>query len=135
MVKSKMRVDPQYTYQDYKDNVQGSFNVLGDENYETADKITDWMTDVDDNLFVPNSTSLALWMISLGEYEIRHDILEHRVLVEISYHIPRFQMGKYVEDLSEEEYEQVKADVDYILSKIELVKVKTLEDDPMEDDE
>lgn len=127
-----MRVDPEYVYKEYKETVIGAFGSLGDEHYETADKITDWMADEDDELLVLNSTSLALWIISIGEYEVRHDILEHRVLEQLSYHIPRFQMGKYVDDLTKEEYEQVKADVDYILSKVQLIKVKTLEDDEEE---
>lgn len=124
-----MRVDPEYIYREYKERVHDAFCILGRKGYETADKITDWMTDDDDDLLIPNSTSLAIWIISIGEYEIRHNILEDRVLEQLSYHIPRFQMGKYVDDLSEEEYEQVKADIDYILSKVELIKLENLEDD------
>jgi hypothetical protein len=124
-----MRVDPELTYQDYKDGVIGAFHLLGRKGHETADTITDWLADEDDDLLIPNSTSLAIWIISIGEYEVRHNILEDRVLEQLSYHIPRFQMGKYVDDLSEEEYEQVKADIDYILSKVELIKLENLEDD------
>lgn len=124
-----MRIDPEYVYSEYKDRVEGAFNILGTEGYKTPDKITDWMADDDDDLLISNSTSLAIWIISIGEYEVRHNILEDRVLEQLSYHIPRFQMGKYVDDLSEEEYEQVKADIDYILSKVELIKLENLEDD------
>lgn len=124
-----MRVDPELTYQDYKDGVEDAFGLLGFKGCETADRITDWLADEDDDLLIPNSTSLAIWIISIGEYEVRHNILEDRVLEQLSYHIPRLQMGKYVDDLSEEEYEQVKADIDYILSKVELIKLENLEDD------
>lgn len=124
-----MRVDPELTYQDYKDGVEDAFSILGHKGHETADTITNWLADEDDDLLIPNSTSLAIWIISIGEYEVRHNILEDRVLEQLSYHIPRFQMGKYVDDLSEEEYEQVKADIDYILSKVELIKLENLEDD------
>lgn len=129
---SKMRVEPELTYQDYKDGVSDAFHLLGDRDFETAEDITNYMTDEDDDLLVPNSTSLAIWIISIGEYEVRHDLLEQRVLEQLSYHIPRFQMGKYVEDLTAEELEQVKEDIDYILSRVELIKVRTLEDDPEE---
>ena len=124
-----MRVDPEYIYSEYKDRVKDAFSLMECKGYETADTITNWMADEDDELLIPNSTSLAIWIISIGEYEVRHDILEDRVLEQLSYHIPRFQMGKYVDDLSEEEYKQVKEDVDYILSKVKLIKVRTLEDD------
>lgn len=124
-----MRVDPELTYQDYKDGVEDAFSILGYKGHETADTITNWLADEDDDLLIPNSTSLAIWIISIGEYEIRHNILEDRVLEQLSYHIPRFQMGKYVDDLSEEEYEQIKADIDYILSKVELIRLENLEDD------
>ena len=127
-----MRVDPELTYQDYKDGVKDAFRLMDYKGHETADTITDWMADDDDDLLIPNSTSLAIWIISIGEYEVRHNILEDRVLEQLSYHIPRFQMGKYVDDLSEEEYKQVKEDVDYILSKVNLIKVRTLEDDKEE---
>ena len=124
-----MRVAPELTYQDYKESTADAFRLLGRKGHETADTITDWLTDEDDELLAPNSTSLALWIISIGEYEVRHDILEDRVLEQLSFHVPRLQMGKYVDDLSKEEYEQIKADIDYILSKIKLIKLKTYDDD------
>ena len=42
-----MRVDPELTYQDYKDGVIGCFNLLGRKGCETAEKITNWMADED----------------------------------------------------------------------------------------
>ena len=67
-----MRVDPELTYQDYKDGVIGCFNLLGRKGCETAEKITNWMADEDDDLLIKDSTSLAIWIITIGEYEIRH---------------------------------------------------------------
>ena len=40
-----MRVDPELTYQDYKDGVEDAFHLLGNKNYMTPNKITDYMTD------------------------------------------------------------------------------------------
>ena len=116
----KMRIDPEYIYREYKEGVHDAFSLMGCKGYETADKITDWMADDDDDLLIPNSTSLVIWLISIGEYEVRHNILEDRVLAQLSHYIPEFNKGVYNEDLTEEEYKQVKADVDYILSKVKL---------------
>ncbi len=124
-----MRVDPELTYQDYKDGVTGAFNLLGDKGWEKAENITDYMTEEDDDLLIKDSTSLAIWIVTIGEYEVRHDILEKRVHNELCYHIPRFLDGVYDDDLSEEEHKQMQADVDYILSKIELYEVVPIEDD------
>lgn len=130
-----MRVDPELTYAEYKEGVEGAFNLLGRKGHETADTITNWMADEDDDLLVPESTSLAIWLISIGEYEIRHDILEDRVLVQLSHYIPEFNRGAYDDDLTEEEYKQVKADVDYILSKVKLYDKVVPVDDSDDEDE
>ncbi len=90
------------------------------------------MADEDDDLLIEDSTSLAIWIITIGEYEVRHDILEKRVHNELCYHIPRFLDGLYDDDLTEEEHKQMQEDVDYILSKIELYEVHPAEDDDEE---
>jgi hypothetical protein len=123
-----MRVEPELTYQDYKDGVITAFHLLGQETLETPRDITDYMAEEDDDLLIRNSTSLALWMISIGEYEVRHNILENRVCEMLGFHIPRFLDGRYTEDLTEEEYEQVKADVEYILSETEIEYWDNIED-------
>jgi hypothetical protein len=119
---------PEQTYQDYKNEVEESFQRLGRKNWEDAKSITDYMAEEDDDLLILNSTSLALWMISIGEYEVRHNILENRVRKMLGFHIPRFLDGRYTEDLTEEEYEQVKADVEYILSETEIEYWNNIED-------
>ena len=124
-----MRVDPELTYQDYKDWVEDAFRPLGKKGWENAEIVTDYMTDEDNDRLVKDSTSLAIWIVTIGEYEVRHDILEKRVHNELCYHIPRFLDGVYDDDLSEEEHKQMQADVDYILSKIELYEVVPIEDD------
>lgn len=127
-----MRVDPELTYQDYKDWVEDAFRPLGKKSWENAEIVTDYMTDEDNDLLVKDSTSLAIWIVTIGEYEVRHDILEERVHTELCYHIPRFLDGLYDDDLTEEEHKQMQADVDYILSKIELYEVHPAEDDDEE---
>lgn len=124
-----MRVDPELTYQDYKDGVIDCFSLLGDKGCETAEKITNWMADEDDDLLVKDSTSLAIWIVTIGEYEIRHNILEKRVHDQLCYHIPRFLDGVFDDDLTEEEHKQMQEDVDYILSKVEMYNVVDSEDE------
>ena len=124
-----MRVDPELTYQDYKDGVEDAFHLLERKICKTVGEVTDYMTDEDDGLLIKDSTSLAIWIITIGEYEVRHDILEERVHTELCYHIPRFLDGLYDDDLTEEEHKQMQEDVDYILSKIELYEVHPVDDD------
>ena len=119
-----MRVDPELTYQDYKDGLIVAFNRLGKKGWEKTENITDYLTDEDNDLLVKDSTSLTI-----GEYEVRHDILEERVHTELCYHIPRFLDGLYDDDLTKEEHKQMQEDVDYILSKIELYEVHPVDDD------
>lgn len=127
-----MRVAPEFTYHEYKVWVMDAFRLLKNNVCKTADEVTDYMANEDDDLFVEGSTSLAMWIVTIGEYEVRHNILEERVHTELCYHIPRFLDGVYDDDLSEEEHKQMQADVDYILSKIELYEVHPAEDDDEE---
>ena len=127
-----MRVAPEFTYPEYKVWVMDAFRLLKNNVCKTADEVTDYMANEDDDLFVEGSTSLAIWIVTIGEYEVRHDILEERVHTELCYHIPRFLDGLYDDDLTEEEHKQMQEDVDYILSKIELYEVHPAEDDDEE---
>lgn len=124
-----MRVDPELTYQDYRDRVEDAFRLLENNICKSVDDVTNYMTDEDNDLLVKDSTSLAIWIITIGEYEIRHNILEKRVHDQLCYHIPRFLDGVFDDDLTEEEHKQMQADVDYILSKVEMYNVVDLEDE------
>ena len=124
-----MRVDPELTYQDYRDRVEDAFRLLENNICKSVDDVTNYMTDEDNDLLVKDSTSLAIWIITIGEYEIRHNILEKRVHDQLCYHIPRFLDGVFDDDLTEEELKQMQADVDYILSKVEMYNVVDSEDE------
>ena len=124
-----MRVDPELTYQDYRDRVEDAFRLLENNICKSVDDVTNYMTDEDNDLLVKDSTSLAIWIITIGEYEIRHNILEKRVHDQLCYHIPRFLDGVFDDDLTEEEQKQMQADVDYILSKVEMYNVVDSEDE------
>ena len=124
-----MRVDPELVYNDYKDRVIGAFNLFGKKGWEKAENITNYMADEDDDLLIEDSTSLAIWIITIGEYEIRHNILEKRVHDQLCYHIPSIFRWSFDDDLTEEEHKQMQADVDYILSKVEMYDVVDSDDE------
>ena len=124
-----MRVEPELIYQDQKDRVEDAFRLLENNTCKSVDDVTNYMADEDDDLLVADSTSLAIWIITIGEYEIRHNILEKRVHDQLCYHIPRFLNGVFDDDLTEEEYKQMQEDVDYILSKVEMYDVVDSDDD------
>ena len=124
-----MRVDPELTYQDYRDRVEDAFRLLENNICKSVDDVTNYMTDEDNDLLVKDSTSLAIWIITIGEYEIRHNILEERVHDQLCYHIPRFLDGIFDDDLTKEEHKQMQKDVDYILSKVEMYNVVDSEDE------
>ena len=121
-----MRAKDDIKYSEYKDGVRDAFSMLGDRGMEAPEKITNYMADEDDDLLV--GTSLALWIISIGEYEIRHDILEKRVHDQLCYHIPAYERGEYT-DITPEEKEELEKDIAYIKSKIEMYEVHKVEND------
>lgn len=121
-----MRAQDDLTYKEYKDGVYDAFLILGDKGWETAEDITNRMTDEDNELLI--GTSLALWIISIGAYEIEHNLLEDRVLEQLSYHIPRYEMGKY-QDITDDERKLLEEDIKFIKSKVQLIPVRSYEDD------
>ena len=85
-----MRAEEDLTYQVYKDNVDVAMRYIIFHGWSPR-QVTDRMTDEDNELLI--GTSEALWIISIGAYEVEHDILEERVLEQLSYHITRYEMG------------------------------------------
>lgn len=84
-----MRAEDDLTYQEYKENVEDAMRYIKNHGW-TPRQVTDRMTDEDNELLI--GTSEALWIISIGAYEVEHDILEERVLEQLSYHIPRYEI-------------------------------------------
>ena len=119
-----MRAEDDLTYQEYKESVSNYMNRIKRSGW-TVKEVTDWMTENDNELLI--GTSEALWIISICAYEVEHDILEERVLEQLSYHIPRYEMGKY-SDITPEEKELLEKDIAFIKSKVELWKLKSYDD-------
>ena len=98
-----MRFTDDISYEDYKENVEDAFHLLDDEEIQGA--------------------------ASIAEYEVRHNMLEDRIRNGAAYHIYRYEnMGRYKQDLSAEEIEQVEKDMAYIKSHVKLPKLKAYAD-------
>lgn len=123
-----MRAKDDCTYKEYKDGVLDAFRLLGREAYRMPEDVTNYIVDEDIESGTAIGTSIALEILAIGEYEIRNNLLEDRVLEQLSYHIPRFKMGKYDDDLTPEEHKQVEDDVEYILSMVKLYENIDLSD-------
>ena len=67
-----MRAEDDLTYQEYKENVEDAMRYIKNHGW-TPRQVTDRMTDEDNELLI--GTSEALWIISIGAYEVEHDIL------------------------------------------------------------
>ena len=70
-----MRAEDDLTYQEYKEGVEDAMRYIKNHGW-TPRQVTDRMTDEDNELLI--GTSEALWIISIGAYEVEHDILEER---------------------------------------------------------
>lgn len=114
-----MRAKDDYTYQEYKDGILTKFNLWKYDKL-TPKQVTDSLTEEDNEYLI--GTSLALWMIAIARYETEHDILEERVRKQVSYHIGRYDIGKY-SDVTDEEKTELEADIKYIKEHTKLYDI------------
>lgn len=118
----KMRGVDDLTYQEYKEDVEDAMRFMEHSRW-TGEQCTDRMTEEDNELLI--GTSEVLGVIAIGVYEVEHDILEERVLEQFSYHIPRYENGKY-NNITKEEKDLLEKDIVYIRSKVELCLGKSM---------
>lgn len=116
---SDLRAKDDYTYQEYKTGIFDKFNLWKNHNWAPK-QVTDDLTEEDNEYLI--GTSLALWMIAIARYETEHDILEERVRKQVSYHIGRYEIGKY-SDVTDEEKEELEADIKYIKDHTNLYEI------------
>ena len=129
----KMRTIDDCTYQEYKESVFGAFNLWKDEpDIWTPEHVVNYL--LDEELENSDTEPLVdasefLFFLSIGEYEVRHDILEERIANGLGYHIYRYEnMGRYKSDLTTEEIAEVEKDIGYIKGKIELPEMNSYAD-------
>ena len=128
-----MRTIDDCTYYEYKEDVIGSFNKWKRKpDVWAPNKVVDYMLDeafVNATTFPLVETSEFLFFLSIGEYEIRHNILEERIRNGLAYHIYRYEnMDRYKTDLTSEEIAEVEKDIAYVKSKIELPEIVSYAD-------
>lgn len=128
-----MRSKNDETYQEYKEGVLNDFEMwVREPDVWTPEMCTNRM--LYDELEYSDTEPLVgasefLFFLSIGEYEVKNDILEERIANGLGYHIYRYEnMGRYKADLTLEEIEEVEKDIAYIKSKIELPEMNSYED-------
>lgn len=123
-----MRIDKELVYQEYKEAWDNAFLSLGRKHLETPKDVENWMSDEMNDLLVDDSVDLAFWLISLGTYELEHDMLRDEVYYQLCHYVPAVSDGEFDDDIFEEEREQLEKDIKYIMSKVTFVKVRKAED-------
>ena len=128
-----MRTIDDCTYEEYKESVIDSFGLWKREaTIWTPEHVTNMMINQEYEYSDTEpliGTSRLLFFLSIGEYEVRNDILEERIENALSYHIYRYEnMGRYKEDLTPEEIEEVEKDIAYMKSKVKLPELVSYED-------
>lgn len=121
--------DPEETYQRIKDGTDTAFSLLTqfhNPNWNLK-MTTDYIVDVFNDEM--EGVTLFLWMISIARKEIELDLLERRVLAQISGLIPEYQNGDYDRDLQDVNKEMVAEDVAFILDHVELRPVELVPDE------
>lgn len=116
-----MRAEDDVTYKEYKEGLLDWFELLGEEGWETPQKVSKGMFGDDDEVGLIVGTSKLLWFLSVCEYEIRNDILEDWILVNTAYHIHKYEENDdYKNDLELEEIKEIEEDIAYVRKNVEL---------------
>ena len=129
-----MRSRNDSNYSEYKEDVKETFGlIVSQPDVWNPEYVTNFMLDEKyDGLGYDGplpDTCEFLFFLSIGEYELRNDILETRIANGLGYHIYRYEnMGRYKVDLTKDEIEEVERDIAYIKSKIILPKLHSYED-------
>lgn len=129
-----MRLKNDSTYQEYKEDVQESFRLLKlQPDVWTHEYVTNYILEnlcdeLDQGGPLPDTCEF-LFFLSVGEYELKHDILEERIANGLGFHIYRYEnMGRYKDDLTDDEITEIEKDITYIKSKIKLPELYSYED-------
>lgn len=128
-----MRSFDDCTYEEYKEGVVEAFKFMKlDPECWEPNNVTNFLLaeELENSQYEPliDATEF-IWFLSIGEYEVRHNILEDRIADSLGYHIYRYEnMGRYKADLTAEEIKEVEEDIAYIKSKITLPTMNSYED-------
>ena len=128
-----MRAKNDLSYFEYKESVNDDFGLwqrqpdVWTPEYVLSFIMESMYENSDEDPFL--GTSEFLFFMSVGEYELRHGILDRRIANGLGYHIYRYEnMGRYKSDLTEEEIKEIEKDITYIKSEIILPVLYSYED-------
>lgn len=125
-----MRPKSDISYEDYKIQVDSAFYLLKDGEVGGAQDVSEWLYgQIEEYGDGFTDTIAMLFIISIAEYEVRHNILEDRIRNGAAYHIYRYEnMGRYKQDLKKDEIEELKKDIAFIKNNAELPELMSYED-------
>ena len=125
-----MRPKNDITYNDYKVQAEGGFCLLKDDEVNSAYEVSEWLYgQIEEYGDGFTDTVAMLFIMSIAEYEVRHNMLEDRIRNAAAYHIYRYEnMDRYKQDLSAEEMLQIEEDMAYIKSKVSLPELVSYAD-------
>lgn len=115
-----MRTKNDFSYSDYKEDISDRMLYLKDPDFEPWN-ISSWAISECDMTIGPLlETSEALLYMAIGEYEIKHDILEERIREKLMILVPKFESGYFDKDLYKKEKEMLMSDCKFIRQSIEI---------------
>lgn len=114
-----MRSWDDLTYHDYKDTVHDAM-ILYLDHYSSVEETTNRMMGDLEETF-EYKTSTFLWLVAVGECQVRHGVLEERILQQLIKCIPQYEQG-YYRYIEKEEREELEQDIAYLKENVKELK-------------
>ena len=115
-----MRADFDFTYQEIKDGVHDNFIRVKEGDLAGAENAVYTMIDEWNDIFEDGSADSAIWFVAVGEYEIRHNLLQNVIKQGLEYYIPKIENGEFNGDILESESEELMKDIAFVKEKLNL---------------
>ena len=115
-----MRADFDFTYQEIKDGVHDNFIRVEEGDLAGAENAVYTMIDEWNDIFEDGSADSAIWFVAVGEYEIRHNLLQDVIKQGCEYYIPKIENGDFRGDILESERDELLKDIKFVKEKLNL---------------
>ena len=115
-----MRADFDFTYQEIKDGVHDNFIGVKEGDLDGAENAVYAMIDEWNDIFEDGSADSAIWFVAVGEYEIRHNLLQDVIKQGCEYYIPKIENGDFRGDILESERDELLKDIKFVKEKLNL---------------
>lgn len=123
-----MRINDDFLYGEWKERIEDAFHMFEWDSFspeECVGYIVDEANENGDGIY---GTSTFLFILAVTTRELELDVLEEQILYNAAYHIYRYEnMGKYKDDLTQEEIEDIERDIAFVKSKVELPELESYE--------